>query len=161
MERTFILRSTEYCFSTAIDAKQYNILFKQWEHSIPLMWAPGFTQSPNKIGVVAIVTVTMTSAPLTASCTEEQTRTGPLTELANFTAFSLVRFHILTFKERKDKLISLENFLLAETEVFQFSVDNCTYITHGSFSPLMFLSYKWLHFMCVQLHLNDCFVMPE
>lgn len=103
------------------------------------MWAPGFTQSPNKIGVVAIVTVIMTSAPLTASCAEEQTRTGPLTELANFTAFSLVRFHILTFQERKDKLISLENILLAETEQFsidKFSVDNYTYLTHGSFSPL-------------------------
>lgn len=78
-----------------------NVLIKtcctQWQQNIPLMWAPGFTQSPNKMGVVAIVTVTITSAPVTASWAEEQTRTGPLTELANFTAFSLVRFHILTF----------------------------------------------------------------
>lgn len=62
------------------------------------MWAPGFTHSPNKMGSVAMVTVMMTSAPATASCTDEQTRTSPCTVLANFSAFSLVRFHILTLE---------------------------------------------------------------
>lgn len=65
---------------------------------LPLMWAPGFTHSPNKMGSVAMVTVMMTSAPVTASCTDEQTRTSPCTVLANFSAFSLVRFHILTWE---------------------------------------------------------------
>lgn len=77
-----------------------NVCCTPWEQNVPLMWAPGFTQSPNKMGAVAIVTVTITSAPVAASWAEEQTRTGPLTELANFRAFSLVRFHILTFTEK-------------------------------------------------------------
>lgn len=63
---------------------------------LPLMWAPGLTHSPNKMGSVAMVTVMITSAPVTASWTDEQTRTSPGTEFTNFSAFSLVRFHILT-----------------------------------------------------------------
>lgn len=48
------------------------------------------------MGSVAMVTVMITSAPVTASWTDEQTCTSPATESANFWAFSLVRFQILT-----------------------------------------------------------------
>lgn len=129
-----------------------NASFKQWEHSIPLIWAPGFTQSPNKIGVVAIVTVIITSAPVTASWAEEQTLTGPLTELANFTAFSLVRFHILTFKEEKKKKTNRLAWRISpcwSRTSFQFSVDNYMYLNVGLFYPFNVLvmqvtkSYVW------------------
>lgn len=111
-----------------------NVSFKQQECSIPLIWAPGFTQSPNKIGVVAIVTVTITSAPVTASWAEEQTCTGPLTELANFTAFSLVRFHILTFKEKKTNRLAWRISPCWKITLFQFSIDSYTYPKGGFFS---------------------------
>lgn len=66
------------------------------EHGVPLTWAPGFTHSPNRIGVVAIVTVTITSAPTTASRAVPQTRTAPPTELASLSACCSVRLHSRT-----------------------------------------------------------------
>lgn len=102
------------------------------------MWAPGFTQSPKRMGVVAMVTVTITSAPVTASRAEEQTRTGPLTEPANFTAFSLVRFHILTCrgknkgKQNKDRLTW--RISPCWNRALNFSVDK-SFLKAGGFFP--------------------------
>lgn len=62
----------------------------------PDTWAPGFTHAPNSTGSVLLVTVTMTSAPLTASSAELKAFTGPGTEWQNTSTRCLVRLHTRT-----------------------------------------------------------------
>ena len=63
----------------------------------PLIKAPGLTHFPNRMGVVAMVAVTMTSAPDAASSTVEQAF-APIS-LANFCALANVLLHTLTLKD--------------------------------------------------------------
>lgn len=82
-------------------------LVEQEEHSIemvindkigsPLIKAPGLTHFPHRMGVVAMVAVTMTSAPDAASSTVEQAF-APISS-ANFCALAKVLLHTLTFKD--------------------------------------------------------------
>lgn len=65
----------------------------------PATWAPGLTHRPKSTGSVHLVTVTMTSAALTASSTDTHAVTGPLTEWRNLSAPSLVRLHTRTCDE--------------------------------------------------------------
>ena len=63
----------------------------------PLIKAPGLTHFPHRMGVVAMVAVTMTSAPDAASSTVEQAF-APIS-LANFCALANVLLHTLTLKD--------------------------------------------------------------
>lgn len=62
----------------------------------PATCAPAFTHRPKSTGSVLPVTVTMASAPLTASSTETHALTGPPTERQNLSAPWLVRLHTRT-----------------------------------------------------------------
>lgn len=64
--------------------------------TLPETWAPGFTHAPNSTGSVLLVTVTMTSAPLTASSAELKAFTGPGTCRQNVSALCLVWLHTRT-----------------------------------------------------------------
>ena len=80
---------------------------KQEKHSIkimindkigsPLTKAPGLTHFPHRMGVVAMVAVTMTSASDAASSTVEQAF-APIS-LANFCALANVLLHTLNLKD--------------------------------------------------------------
>lgn len=63
----------------------------------PATWAPGFTHWPKSTGSVHLVTVTMASAPLTASSTETNIFTGPLTEWQNLSAPCFEWLHTRTW----------------------------------------------------------------
>lgn len=65
----------------------------------PLINAPGLTHFPHRMGVVAMVAVTMTSAHDAASSTVEQAF-APIS-FANFCALANVLLHTLTLKEYK------------------------------------------------------------
>lgn len=68
---------------------------------LPATWAPGLTHWPKSTGSVLLVTVTMASAPLTASSAETHTVTGPLTDWLNLSAPCLVPLHTRTCGEGK------------------------------------------------------------
>lgn len=65
----------------------------------PSIKAPGLTHFPHRMGVVAMVAVTMTSAHDAASSTVEQAF-APIS-FANFCALANVLLHTLTLKEYK------------------------------------------------------------
>lgn len=86
--------------SFASSAKQEKHNFKMvinLKIGSPSIKAPGLTHFPHRMGVVAMVAVTMTSAPDTASSTVEQAF-APIS-LANFCALAKVLLHTLTFKD--------------------------------------------------------------
>ena len=82
--------------------KQYSIKNKMVMNDkigSPLIKAPGLTHFPHRMGVVAMVAVTMTSAHDAASSTVEQAF-APIS-FANFCALANVLLHTLTLKEYK------------------------------------------------------------
>ena len=86
--------------SFASSAKQEKHNFKMvinLKIGSPSIKAPGLTHFPHRMGVVAMVAVTMTSAPDAASSTVEQAF-APIS-LANFCALAKVLLHTLTFKD--------------------------------------------------------------
>lgn len=68
--------------------------FRKHECHSQFIKAPGLTHFPHRTGVVAMVTVTMTSAPDAASSTVEQA--FALISSANFCALAKVLLHTLT-----------------------------------------------------------------
>lgn len=71
------------------------VLWCNW----PAICAPDLIHSAHSMGSVAPVTVTITSAPLTASLTELQTTTASSTSSTNRSAFSLLLLHTRTWKK--------------------------------------------------------------
>ena len=69
----------------------------------PATCAPGLTHWPKSTGSVHLVTVTMASAPLTASSTETYGVTGPLTVRQNLSAPCFVWLHTRTCEEGNNK----------------------------------------------------------
>lgn len=79
--------------------KKKKAFFKSY--TLPDMWAPGFTHAPKSTGSVLLVTVTMTSAPLTASSAELKALIGPGTCWQNMSARCLVQLHTRTCSGKK------------------------------------------------------------
>lgn len=79
---------------TNLNSPQKKRLLKSY--TLPDMWAPGFTHAPNSTGSVLLVTVTMTSAPLTASSAELKAFIGPGRCWQNMSARCLVWLHTRT-----------------------------------------------------------------
>ncbi len=73
------------------------------------MCAPGLTHSPKSIGWLAPVADTITSAPITASFTEEQTVTGSWRSLTNRWAISFLLLHTRTWSEYNTGLHAHKN----------------------------------------------------